>query len=258
MHGGYMMIKYVFTPLLLLLFILTAQAEKISFCYDPWPPMHEDVGGKHQGLFVDIVKSLFGKMGFDKDEIIFEQLPWARCQVFVKDGSIDSMITVPTAERMEYAVASDQPVYQMNSSIYTSKKNPELLRIQRIKSIEEIKELGLTSVTYRGNGWYEKNIASKGVKTHYLGNIERVLEFIRRNRADVTIASIVTTNYMIKRLELTDELVKTVPLFEPLKFHLLVSEESSISNRIEEINIYIDEIIRSGLISELAEDYENF
>ncbi len=134
-----------------------AEKQKISFCFDPWPPVHSlDASGKPIGLFIDLVEVMFvNHLGM---EVEYIQLPWKRCQSYVELGTVDFMITTKTSDRTKYSTASGQSVYDMYNSVYTYKGNKRLASINEIRKPKDIADKDLTVVTYLGNGWYKKEL----------------------------------------------------------------------------------------------------
>lgn len=182
-------------------------------------------------------------------------LPWARAQLEVKAGSADLLITIPTDERREYAVVSDHPVFEQYLHVYTYRGHPQIEAIRQIKSVADIKNLGLLPLTNFGNGWFKENIESAGIPAYYGPADENIAEMLAARRADIIIDLPLSMNPTIKALGIESRLEMTPARFGPLGFHLLVSKKSPLAARMEEINRAIDTSIGDGTREALTAKY---
>lgn len=169
----------------------SAQAAPPTVTYAVGPPsipVYELEPGNEsgwKGLFVELVEEIFAKeLGY---RVVIEQYPWKRAQQNVKEGIADITVSVPTAERLEYALKSDRPIYRMYLNIYTYAGHPKLAEIRKIKTVQDINSLKLKPVTNLGNGWHKENIDDAGVTTFYVPNDENLVQFLAFRRADIMI-----------------------------------------------------------------------
>ncbi|MCL9781291.1 transporter substrate-binding domain-containing protein [Vibrio sp. S4M6] len=232
-----------------------SQAEnKISFCFDPWPPVHELNGnGEPEGLFIDIVKVIFEKNL--KMEVEYLQLPWKRCQSYVADGTADFMITVQTPERSEYSVGTEKTVYDMYNSVYTYKGNKRLAEIKKISKPKDVATQEFTVVTYLGNGWYKKNFSQYHINTTYLNNIEPAIQFLATKRADLYIGGEIVANYQIKRHDLQDKIVNTKIGFDPYLMRVMMSKKSKFIENLPEINKELNAFLLTTEYQDIVDRY---
>lgn len=182
-------------------------------------------------------------------------LPWARAQMQVKTGHADMLITIPTEERREYSISSDQPVLEQHLYVYTYRGHPKIAAIRGIKSVDDIKRLGLLPLSNVGNGWFKQNIDTAGIATYYGPADQNIAEMLVAKRGDIMIDLPLSMNPTIKAMGLADQLEMTPARFGPLGFHLLVSKKSPLAIRIEEINGAIDAFIASGKNEEFLSKY---
>lgn len=209
-----------------------------------------------KGLFIEIVEEIFAKeLGF---RVVIEQYPWKRAQQNVKEGIADVTVSVPTVERLEYALKSDQPIYQMHLNIYTYAGHPKLAEIRKIKTVQDIKELKLQPVTNLGNGWHKENIEDAGVTTFYVPDDENLVQFLALKRADIMIDAPLFMNHLIKRHNLESKIVKTDVLFGPINFHLLVSRNSRHAHLMPMIDEAIARLAQKGRLEQMASKYSHF
>lgn len=245
------------TLTILLLWFMTGYANaesKVSFCFDPWPPVHSIAeSGEPVGVFIDVVRALFEKkLGWQVDYVL---LPWKRCQSYVSIGSIDFMITVPTAERRQYSIASDRSVYDIYSSVYAYRGHDKINLINQIKQPEDVVANNLTVVTYLGNGWYKKHFVPAGVKTTYLNGISAAIQFVALKRADLYIGGNIVADYQIKELGLQDKIVQTDVHFDPFAMHVMVSKKSPLVEKLPELNKALNQFLDSKQYREILAEY---
>lgn len=224
-------------------------ADNPPFTY-PSPKDHS----KQTGLLIEILDEVFKLVG---QPYAVEVYPWARAQATVQAGQADVLITVPTPERLVYAVASDGPVYLMVMQIYARKDHPRLADIRRIKSAQDIVALDLVAVSNLGNGWHKATIEAAGVKTHYGTSDESAARMLAAKRGDLIVDSAVSMAAEIRRLGLQNTLTATGAPFQPVRFHVLMSNKSTFLPRLPEINRAIQTLQKNGTLERLSQKYTN-
>lgn len=231
-----------------------AEKDKISFCFDPWPPVHSlDKSGKPIGLFIDLVEVMFVKnLGM---QVEYLQLPWKRCQSYVQDGEVDFMITTITDERTQYSMPTENSVYDMYNSVYTYKGNSRLNAIDEIKQPKDVATNDFTVVTYLGNGWYKKNFSEFRITTTYLNNIEPAIQFLATKRADIFIGGDIVVNYQIKQQKLQDKIVQTKVGFDPYLMTIMLSKKSDHIENLPKINAEVNQFIKSDEYKQILSQY---
>lgn len=246
--------------LLLFCFLTSAPAcgvqarEKVVLAAASWQPYISTAeGGGAQGLYADLLRELFeNRMGF---ELVFLEVPWKRAQLSVKSGLADMLVTVATAERLEYAIAAGEPLIQIVLHVYTYTDHPRKADIDAITSGEDIKKLQLRPVTNIGNGWHETQIDNHGITTFYVANEENAFQMLAAKRADISIEPRVAGNYLINKLGLEDKVVVTDARFGPLQMDLLVGKASPLADRMDDINAELTSMIKSGVVAKIVAGY---
>lgn len=207
-----------------------------------------------KGLFVEIAEKIFEDLGY---KVVIEQYPWTRAQQKIKEGYADFTFSIPTAERLEYAVISDEPILQMYFNVYTYADHPKLKDISKIKTVQDIISLKLKPVTNLGNGWHKENIEDAGVTTFYVPNDENLVQFLALKRADIMIDAPIFMNHLTKKNNLESKIVKTDVLFGPINFHLLVSKNSKYADLMPEINKTINKLVQNGILEQIVSKYSH-
>lgn len=202
-----------------------------------------DPSGPPTGLTFDVA-SLIVKKGLNRT-MATQLFPWARAQELVKVGAADMTITLPTASRLEWAWASDQPLYSIYFKVYTRSNHPRLEEIRSIKTLEDIKRLGFITVSNLGNNWHRTNVEAKGIPTHYVRDDVTILRFLEAGRADLVIDSPFSLNPRIDQLNFRDKIVETDVKFDEVWFHLLVSKKSPLAKDWPQVNEAVTRIVGS-------------
>jgi len=217
-----------------------------------WPFFVRNQSGRMIGFFHDIVSSALGEMGIDT---VWKAFPWERCQANVRNGVADAMITVPTAERLEYAATHADPFYNKELVVFTYAGNPKLPAIESIRTIDDILSQNLTVITYAGNGWSERNLSARGISvltTPILPNIWRMLA---HKRGDIVIEWPGAAWPDIRRVGVTDAVVQTSVTLESMPFHLLIRKGSPYADRLDEFNRIISRMRDDGSIERIVDVY---
>ncbi len=205
------------------------------------------------GLWADVLNEILSKrMGLSWNCVL---LPWKRAQADVQSGSADLIITVPSEERLVYALATNHPVFEGYLHVYTYKGHPKIKEIRRIQSVDDIQRLGLVPVTNLGNNWHRENIDIAGIPTHYAPADENIARFLAAKRADIMIDLPATMNPIIKSLGLAQSIEMTPARFGPLGFHILVSRKSPLASSMDALNQAVERFIQEGTRKRLASRY---
>lgn len=226
----------------------------ITYAFAAWTPIvYMDHNGVSKGLFIEMLNELFVKklkMNLDVNSV-----PWIRAQKYVEDGIADFLITVPTEERLKYAVASEVSFFNLYLHVYTYKNHEKINEIKKIKTAQDIKRLGLIPVSNLGNGWHKENIDSFGINTHYVSQDDNIARFLASKRSDIMIDAPVPMNHIIKTEGLSSKIVLTEARFGPVVFHLLMGKKSKHFNLMPKINKALAELHEDGTFDRLLMKY---
>lgn len=230
--------------------------KSITFATSYWPPIaFVDNNGIGQGLYNDILQEIFvNTLGMKLEH---KELPWKRVQLEVKRGVTDCFISVPTEDRLAYAVQSEAPFFLLYLYVYTYKDHPKLKEIENITSAEDIKRLGLTPVTNLGNDWHKENIDSAGVDTFYAPAEQNASFFLAKKRADIMIDAVLPTNHLLKQTNLASDIVLTKARFGPIKIHFLMSKKSPYVSLMPRINKAFNKIQKDGRLDQFLSKYNS-
>lgn len=217
-----------------------------------WPFFERTEHGEMTGFFYEIATQALGRMGI---QAVWEAFPWSRCQARVRLGESDAMITVPTAERLTYCVTHNDPFYLKKLNIFTYSGHPSLDDIEAIESVDDIKRLGLTVVTYHGNGWNDTHILARGIKVYEAPLIKSTWRMLASRRGDIAIEWPGAAWPMIRDGGVSAQIIQTEAHLEAMPFHLLIGRDSSYADRIEEFNAVILQMKEEGEIDRIVGKY---
>jgi polar amino acid transport system substrate-binding protein len=212
---------------------------------DYWPFFTRSAEGYMTGFFFEIVSEALGRMGVSSR---WQAYPWSRCQALVRSGDADAMITVPTAERLVYAATHEDPFYMKRLKVFTTTGHPKLAEIRRIRTIDDIYRLGLVVVTYHGNGWNDKIIRSRGIKTYESPQIKNVWLMLANHRGDIAIEWPMAAWPLIEEGGVASRIVETDVSLEAMPFHLLINRDCPYAARLPEFNKVIKRMQAEGRI----------
>jgi len=230
-----------------------SQGDSISIHYPDFWPFFTRRDGKMTGFFYEIVSEALGRMDIKSEWQVY---PWGRCQENVKSGLGEAMITVPTAERLEYADTHLNPFYLKELKVFTYAGHSNLPTIMSIREIGDIKKAGLTVITYVGNGWNDRHVKSRGIKTYETPKLPNVWRMLANRRGDIVIEWPGAAWPDILKSNLLGEIVETDVSLQAMPFHLLVSKKSTYIGRLAEFNQVILEMKKDGMIASIVEKYE--
>ena len=236
--------------------IHVAKAQPLIIAYpDYWPFFtREDADGRMKGFFYEIVTEGLGRLGIKAEWQVF---PWTRCQANVEKGEADAFITVPTEERLRYTVTHETPFYLKKLNIFTYSGNPRMREIKAIRDIEDIREAGLSVVTYLGNGWNEENIESRGIRTVTVSGLPNVWLMLANKRGDIAIEWPFSAWPQIVRHGVASRIVQTGVALEAMPFHLMIRKDSPYAARLSEFDAVVRAMLRDGEIDDIVRKYTN-
>lgn len=222
-------------------------------CYpDFWPFFHRRDDGRMTGFFHDIVTEALGRMDI---RAAWEVYPWPRCQFKVQAGECDAMITFPSAERLQYAVTHPDPFYEKKLTIFTYVHHPKLQEIKSIKTLDDIRRLNLTVITYAGNGWNDKNIKTRGIKTYETALLKNIWLMLANKRGDIVIEWPGGAWPDIYATGMEQGVVQTDVSLQAMPFHLMIGKESPYVDCLPRFNEIILEMKREGAIDRILGKY---
>ncbi len=229
--------------------------EPLKWAGVDYPPAHYvSSTGEIKGYLYDIaIEALEKRMGIPVKISFF---PWKRCQVLVEMGESDMLFTIPTPERLEFVVTHEKPAWIKKRVIYTYRGNSRIKEIDEVKRVSDVKNSGLTIMTYRGNSWLKSKIDStKAFKVEYTNKIDNMYKMLAYGRADLIIEQSSLAEPNIKRLNLENKIIKTRGIGSESNFHILICKRSTHSDLVKQLDQTINEMWLDGTIQRILKKY---
>lgn len=228
-----------------------APAPVFRFAYfDDFPPFSWLEGNKSKGIYMDLIQALMEKeLGVP---VAFYGLPWARAQAEVREGRADAFITVVNPERLEYTVPVVPVIRGSRPTLYTGAENPDLTKLQGLKTLEEAFQQNL--VTYIGDGW-SKRFLPAGKALTEVANLNKILPILASNRPIVAIQSDTVLDWLIKSQGYAGKIVKLQAFDPAVTTNLCIGKKSPFADRLKEISAALTRLTDSGKVAALFAAY---
>ena len=198
-----------------------ADGLKIAYNSD-WPPYSSGAGGAVAGILPDLLQELVaGKMAHSTSHMGF---PWKRAQHTVKTGKLDAMITVPTAQRLEWSHSSKSVVYEIEMRAIVKKGSKAEKALQANGDAAALSDFRICDIL--GNGWGARFMKKNNLRFETASNVERCLDMIDKGRMDVSIQSVAVANRKLNEQGLAERLRVLPTTYGAMGFTLLVSKKT--------------------------------
>jgi polar amino acid transport system substrate-binding protein len=247
--------KTLFLFLLLLGMIPCAHAQDTAkWVFTNYPPANYRLpNGQYAGYLHDIVIDAFEKrLGI---KVHIEVMPWKRCQGMVADGTADLMVTIPTAQRLTYAVTHDKPIWIKRRILFTYRGHPRFDAINRLNGLAEIKAGGYTVISYLGNDWVKSSLQHTGIPILYATTVDGMYRMLSAQRGDLVVEQRGLARSQIQALGLAETVVETGGVASESGFHILISKKSPCASLIPRLNREIEAMRASGDLDRIISHY---
>jgi polar amino acid transport system substrate-binding protein len=206
--------------------------------------------GAMVGIFVDIMDELLGRrLGL---AVRHEGYPWARAQQMVRNGEADGFVTVPTDERLAYAVASQEWITQGRFTMFVRREDRALReRLGKAQGIEALRGLKLGS--YLGNGWVRSRFPDKEWEVSYSSSRSHALRMLAARRFDVLVDSSNATQAALRATGLDAEIVELAPVLESSETRLMLARSSPHVGRLPQIDAALRRMKADGTLARLSQ-----
>lgn len=118
---------------LMLLVAGGAAAEgKIRYCdYPAYPPISWSDGRQVRGLAPNVVKNLFGQLGYEVEIVVLGN--WKRCLLDAAEGRVDVVLAYSTPQREQSMRFSSVPVLREEVAVFVNRQHP--VRFERLEDL---------------------------------------------------------------------------------------------------------------------------
>ena len=228
--------------------------DAVKWVFTNYPPANFQTEDGHvNGFFHDIVVEVFDKgLGIHVEIAVY---PWKRCQSMVKEGTADIMVTIPTPERLEYAVTHNRPIWTKRRILYTYHDHPKIHDIQRINGLGAIRSGGYKVISYLGNGWVEKEVQGIGIPVTYATTVDGMYLMLAAKRGDLIIEEKSLAAPRITEQGLSERIDETIGVGSESGFHILISKKSPAAGLISRIDKEIESMRSRGRLDQIFAVY---
>ncbi len=190
--------------------------------FETYSPMSFRQDGALRGILVDVIQEIAGKRLHLNVE--HTGYPWNRAQLLVRNGEMDAICTIATPERLEYAVAAQEPVVSPRRRIFIRNDSPLLAQVRQVRDLDELRQLNPVVVSYAGNGWGRANLGGFNVQEG--SDFESALKMLVAKRGDVLIDNSFTMQFSLARTEGGADILMMPANLDQSHFQLLMSKKS--------------------------------
>lgn len=219
--------------------------------FETYSPMSYVDGERMRGLLVEIIDMVLReRLGLNVEH---RGYPWPRAQMMVERGEQDAMCTIATPPRLEYALAASEPVLTAPTRIFVRADNPHLAALEKVTSLDELRAVPVTILSYSGNGWAKEALAGHNVMWGVA--FDSSLKMLVAKRGDIMVENAVTMQYTLRQTPGGDA-VRMLPttLYEA-RFQLLVSKLSAHAGILPEFDKAMRQFRRSPAYKAIFESY---
>jgi polar amino acid transport system substrate-binding protein len=190
--------------------------------FETYSPLSFGQDGQLRGILLDIIQEVAGRrLGLVVEHTGY---PWNRAQALVQTGEQDAICTIATPERLEYAVAAQEPVVSAPRRIFVHKDNAMLAKLQKVRNLDELHKLNPNVISYQGNGWAKTNMAH--FKTDHGRNFDSAIKMLLANRGDLMVDNALTMQYALQQAQGSSDVLMMDADLETSHFQLLVGKKS--------------------------------
>lgn len=237
------------TILIMFLFTnLIYTQEQFVIAIDEWPPFRIIENEKILGLDIDVWNEIANRVGI---KIKFERYPWARALKKMEDGEVDAMGGLAkTTERANFIQYTNQPYFTCTTVFYLQKGKGTTL--SKYSDLYNFNNIGFVF----GSFYFDPFNSDTKLKKEGVATEDQLLKLLESKRLDLIIGTECQVDYELKKLGWNNKFDKGV--YRPgnnVDLYIGVSKKSKLSNKINDINKAITDMLKEGKIKEFLPRY---
>lgn len=170
---------------------LPAQADRLRFGYDQYPPFSYSEDGKAKGESIEVVREACRRLGHEPE---FVEISWARLLESAKDGTVDAvMVVFKTPERQRYLFFHDRSGRRDSIFLFANKAYGKTFR-----SMDDItsESVGAVRGYYYGDGVLE----GLGDKVRYVKDNRTLYRMLAEGRFKLVLGNDIGAEYLFDEL----------------------------------------------------------
>jgi polar amino acid transport system substrate-binding protein len=188
--------------------------------FEDYAPFSWKKNNQMYGILIDVLnEALQKRIGVS---LKHEGYPWKRAQIMVRRNIADAFATVPTPERKEYTLISNEPVVLATFTMFINKNDSKIEQYKKIKTIDDLKPYKLGQ--YIGSGWANKKLAD--MKVMWTSKLSSVLTMLVHHRFDIFIDTSQVIRYTIKTMGYQNQIIELPAILDSAPFKLCIGKKS--------------------------------
>lgn len=195
-------IKSILILLTIVLFVKTwaKSSKELHFAGDIWCPyMCNEATSKQQGYVLDMANEIFAKHNIS---IKFSIIPWARTLLKAEKGEIDGIVAAYKEGREDKYFFPSEDFGKSITKFYVIKDNHWFYH--SADSLKSVRIGTILGYVYGGEIDLIHKYAKKVIPTGGENGAEKNIRKLQNGEIDVTIEDDNVTNYVLKKIEMTD------------------------------------------------------
>lgn len=231
----------------LLLFPLTASAEKVIFVTEDYPPYVYEENGRATGFDSDTIREVCKRLGIEPK---FRFLPWKRALSQVKRGTAHAIYSLMrTDERSEFLYYPSE-ILCVDKNVIFGRKGSGI----KVLCLDDLKEITLgVVVEYSYGPTFDE---FKGLTKEYCRNTEILLRKLNAKRMSVAIANEYVAKHLLKKMELKN---RFEVLFKVSEDPMYVAFSKALGQKgkdlSEKFSQVLEQLKREGVIQKNIDKY---
>ena len=227
-----------------------AQPLRIAYNDDWRPYSYQAQDNRARGILVDVLhEALAVRMGLEVEHYSY---PWNRVQLNVQQGSQDAFITVPTSERLAYAVSSRETAFVVEMRAFAASASPHYRALLKLRHIAEFAEYRVCDIY--GNGWAKRLYDGNRIKVAWFRNSQIVMEQLQHGNCDLSMGATEVGLQLIRDLGMQEKLAVLPEVFDSMRFTLMINKHSPYVAFLPAFDRTIREMRESGVIERIIQD----
>jgi polar amino acid transport system substrate-binding protein len=217
---------------------------------DSVPTAYMD-NGKQTGLLVDVVEEAFKRAGY---RVEIKLMPWARCLVEVKAGTIDSIFSVyQTRERQEFLAYAEEVLITQVQAFFV-RKDSAITFDGDLNKLSELRMgiINQTSYGHRLDSALEKGLFKKVDTPHSASsNVQKLLH----DRVDVIPSYRHVVLHTARTLGAAGDIKELSPAIEAIPSYLAFSNKRDSTKVISALNQALRAMKKDGTYDAIFRKY---
>ncbi|NQW00825.1 MAG: transporter substrate-binding domain-containing protein [Rhodospirillales bacterium] len=235
--------------------ISIAHAETLKIGYSPdWGPYSVVQGKATVGILPALLDEIITRrLGVPLEHV---GLPWKRAQSMVKAGSLDALLTYPSATRLQYAERSGQVVYNLEYRAFVRKGSKAATALAANPDVETLKKY--CGCVVFGNDWGKTFYATHKIPYQDAVDVKNCLRLLSRDRVDFLIQATAVGLENIRQMDLQEVIVPMPRIYGQVPFVLLISKKSAFSYAfMAKFDAVVKKMTDDGSLQALVHELDN-